>query len=210
MEWSKVNTEYSIHRVRHTPSTAHTKYDIHHILYHPKIDFLPLPASLSALSRPCCTEFSTFPWLWVNQWIESRLPLHYPSNRPPPDRPPPSTPPISIDHGLQVHLQTCSIMASKCISEFNLISASTCISKLAQSRPPSASLSYTISASKCISKLTQSRPPSATLSSTWSRPPSASPLRLWCYRKTSGIIQDHSIIQIWIFNPKSWNIARNF
>ena len=28
-------------------------------------------------------------------------------------------------------------------------------------------------------------------------------LRLWYYRKTSGIIQDHSIIQIWILNPNS-------
>ena len=28
-------------------------------------------------------------------------------------------------------------------------------------------------------------------------------LRLWCYRYTSGIIQDHSIIQIGILNPKS-------
>ena len=28
-------------------------------------------------------------------------------------------------------------------------------------------------------------------------------LCLWCYRCTSGIIQDHSIFQIWILNPKS-------
>jgi hypothetical protein len=34
-------------------------------------------------------------------------------------------------------------------------------------------------------------------------------LRLWCYRKTSRIIQDHLIIQIWIFNLNSWNMTRN-
>jgi hypothetical protein len=78
-------------------------------------------------------------------------------------------------HNLQVHLQTRSITASNCISEFNLILTSKCISKLARSRPPSASLSYTIWASKCISKLARSRPPCASLSSTRSRPSSAFP-----------------------------------
>jgi len=58
--------------------------------------------------------------------------------------------PSSHNHGLHVHLQTRSIMASKSISEFNLISASRCILKLARSRPPSASL-----------RSTRSRPPSA-------------------------------------------------
>ena len=69
------------------------------------------------------------------------------------------------DHGLQMHLQTCLITASKCISEINLISASICISKLARSRPSSASLSSldhslqvhlqtcSITDSKCISML---------------------------------------------------------
>jgi len=32
-------------------------------------------------------------------------------------------------------------------------------------------------------------------------------LRLWCYRYTSGIIWDHSIIQVWIFHSKSWIIT---
>jgi len=74
-------------------------------------------------------------------------------------------PPRLHDDGRQVHLQTRSIMASKCISEFT------------RSRPPSASLSshdngfqvhfwvHSISGSKCISKLAQSRPLSASLSS---------------------------------------------
>jgi hypothetical protein len=78
---------------------------------------------------------------------------------------PPSTPPDLFDHGLQVHLHTrsitaskCiselhdrglhmhlqirSIAASKCISEFKLMSASKCISKLARSQPPSVSLNF--------------------------------------------------------------------
>jgi len=94
------------------------------------------------------------------------------------DRPPPSTPPISLDHGLQLHLPTCSITASKsiyelhdpgvemdlqirsitaskCISVFNLISASKCISKLARVLP-----------SKCISQFPQSWHPSASPNST--------------------------------------------
>jgi len=74
---------------------------------------------------------------------------------------PPSVSPNSLDHGLQVYLQTRSITASKCIS------------KLARSRPPSVSpdsLDYglqvrTIMASMCISKLARSQPPSASLSS---------------------------------------------
>jgi len=45
------------------------------------------------------------------------------------------------DLSLQMHLQTRSITASKCISEFNLISASKYISELARSRTSSASLS---------------------------------------------------------------------
>jgi hypothetical protein len=65
-------------------------------------------------------------------------------------------------------------MASKCISEYNLILASKCISKLVLSLSPSASHSYTIVASKCILKLARSRPPCASLSSTWFWPPTAS------------------------------------
>jgi hypothetical protein len=133
-------------------------------LHHPKSDCLPLPASLSSLGGPDCTQLSTFPRLRGNQGMESPLPLHLPPDLPLPDRPPPSTHPISINHGLQVHLQTrlitaskCiselhdrglqmhlqtrSIVASKCISEFNLTSASKCISKLARLRPPSVSQS---------------------------------------------------------------------
>jgi len=111
MPWLIVNTEYSTHRVQHSLSTAYTAYR-----HHPKIDCLPLPASLSSLGRPCCTQFPTFPQLRVKQWIESHLLSHLPPELQPAVWPPPSTPPISLDRGLQVHLQTQSITASKCIS----------------------------------------------------------------------------------------------
>jgi len=174
MPWAWVNTEYKIHRV----------------LHHPKIDCLPLPASLSTLSGPCCTQFSIFPQFRVNQWIESQLPSHMPSDllppdsltpdslpldwlppdglpwdQSPPDRLPPSTPPIVIDNGLQVYLPTRSITASKCISEFTL------------SRPPSASPNlltqglqvhlwvHSIWVSKCIFKHAWSCPSSTSLRS---------------------------------------------
>ena len=152
---STVYTEYSIHRVQHTLSTAYTEYCIHRVRHHPKIDCLP--ASLSSRGRPCCTPLSTFPQLRVNQWIESQLLSRLPPKLPPPDWPPPSTPPISLDHGLQVRLQPCSITASKCIS------------KLTQLRPPSLHdyglqvhlQTRMITTSKCVLKLAQSQPPSA-------------------------------------------------
>jgi len=174
MPWSRVNTEYSVHRVQHTPSTAYTEYSIHrvkhtlntayteysihrvqHTLSSAYTAYCIFPRStvprsqpvFSALSGPCCTKFSTFPQLRVNQWIECQLPPHMPpdllppdslppdwlppdwapSDQSPPDQPPPSTPSILIDYGLQVYLPTRSITASKCISEFTW------------SRPPSAS-----------------------------------------------------------------------
>jgi hypothetical protein len=69
------------------------------------------------------------------------------------------------------------------------ILASKCITKLARLRPPSESLSYLISASRCISKPAQSRHPSASLSSTRSRPPRAFPNSL-----------DHSL-QVYLSTP---------
>jgi len=113
---STAYTEYSIHWEQHTPSTAYTQYCIHRVLTHPKIDCLPLPASLSSLGRPCCTQFSTFPQLQVNQWIQSQLPSRLPPELPPAESTPPSTPPISLDHALQVHHQTGLITACRCIS----------------------------------------------------------------------------------------------
>jgi len=143
MRWSRVNTEYSIHRVQltlsaaytecsihrvlHTPSTVYPEYCVHCVLHHPKIEPPPPQASLSTLGGPWCTQFSTFPQLRVNQWIESQPASHMPPGPPPPeslppdwppsdqlppDQPPPSTPPILINHGRQVHLWVHWISAS--------------------------------------------------------------------------------------------------
>jgi len=87
---------------------------------------------------------------------------------------------VELDLGLQVHLQTRSITASKCISQLHNLGLQmhlhTCL----------------ITASKCISKLALSWPPSASLSSTWSWPPSASPNSL-----------DHGL-QVHLSVTRSW------
>jgi hypothetical protein len=139
MPLSRVDTEYSIHRVRPTPSTAHTEYCIHRVLHHPKSDCLPLPASLAA-DHVVLNSLHSHDYELTNEY---RLSCHCTSLQ---------IYHLQIHH-LQVLLQSQSIMASKCIST------------LARSRPPRESLSYTITASKCISKLARSRPPSASLSS---------------------------------------------
>jgi len=219
MPWSWVNTKYSIHRVLHTLSIVNTEYCIHS-----KIDCLPLPASLSSLWTPWCTELCTFLHWRVDQWMESQLRSHPlsdlplsdwplpdwpppdwpPADRPPPDRPPPdwlpsdwlppdwpppSTPPIVIDHGLQVHLQTHSITAAKCIS------------KLPRLQPWSASLSYSISASKYISKLSRLQPPSSHCHVLWSRSIIVSKCIIsfpWSQPPSPSLSsQDHGVLQWW-------------
>jgi len=175
MPWSRVDTQYSIHQVQHTPCTAYTEYCIHRILHHSKMDSLPLPASFSALSGPCCTEFSTFPQLQVNQWIESQLPSQIPSDLPPPDSlPPDSLPPdwLPPDWPPSDQQPPDLLPPSASLSSLDL-SVSMCISKLAWARPPSAFLSSldlslqvflqtcSITASKPISESTRAQSPSA-------------------------------------------------
>jgi len=164
---STAYTEYSIHRVLHTLRNAYTAYCI-------------IPRStifrsqqVSSPGRHCCTHFSTFPPSRVNQWMKSQLPLRLPPELPPPDCSPLRAPPISLNHGLQVHLQSRSITANKRISEVNRSSVSKCISKVARARPPCAPPSSLdlgrqaprqtrpITPAKCISEFTRSRSPSA-------------------------------------------------
>jgi len=150
----RVNTTYRIHWILHTPSTACTEYCILCVLHQPIMDCLPLPASLSSLGRPCCTQYPTFPQLGINQYIDSQLPL-----RLPPELLPSSTPPISLDHALQVYFQT------------RLITVSKCISKLAWLQPRRLQnhglwvplQTCTIMASKFISELARSQLPSVSL-----------------------------------------------
>ena len=177
MAWSRVTTKYSIHRVQHTPSTAYTEYSMHWVLHTPRIAssqdrrYSCSQPVFSSLGRPWCSQFSTLPQLRVNQWIESQLPSRLPPELPPPA--PPITPPIWLDYGLQLHLQTPLIIASKNISKLaglrppsaspntldhslqvNLQTRSITASKYAPSRP-----------SKCISKLARSQPRSASWTS---------------------------------------------
>jgi len=121
MSWSRVDTEYRIHRVQHTPSTPHTEYCLHDMLLHLKINYLPLPPSLSSLDRSCCTQFSPFPQFQISQWIESQLMSYLPHKLPPTYWPPPSTASIFPHYGLEVHLQSRMIIFSKGISKHTQI-----------------------------------------------------------------------------------------
>jgi hypothetical protein len=143
---STAYTEYSIYRVQHTTSTAFTEHCIHRVLHHPKIDYLPLPASL--ISR----QTMLYSILYI------RTITRYPMNRvSAPVAPPYRTYLLQIDR-LLVLLQSHSMMASKCIStptrsrtpsrspnlpvcglQSRWITGSLCMSKLARCRPPSAS-----------------------------------------------------------------------
>ena len=147
------------HRLQHTSSTASSQDR-----QSPAPNQFPAHSQF-AISRRMLLYSTLYLQLQVNQWIKSQLPSHLP-----PNRPLASTPPISLDHRLQVHLQTRSITASQCISEFP-ITASKCLSKLVRLRPPSSHdhglqlhlRTRSITASKCISKLGRSRPPSSSL-----------------------------------------------
>ena len=108
-------------------------------------------------------------------------PITRPSRTTASRRPPPSSPPTSLDHGLQVHLPTRSMTASNCISNLaqlrpprlhdygpqeHLQTRSITASKFTQSWPPSAYLqTHSITASRCMSKLGRSQPPSLSLNS---------------------------------------------
>jgi len=106
-------------------------------------------------------------------------------------RPPPITRPISLNHGLQVYLQTRLITASKCISQ------------LVRSPPPSVSpnsLDYglqvcTITASKCICKLARLCPPSAS--------PNSLNHGLLVYLQTRSITDSKCISQLVRSRPPS-------
>ena len=191
---SAAYTEYSIHWVQHTLSTAYTAYCI----IPTSTVFHSQPVSHLTADHVVLNSLHSHNHMLTNalspsSHLASHRNYHLQIDRlqvllPPPDWPPPSTPTISLDHCLQVYLQTRSITASQCISQLGrsqppgvspnshdyglhdrTIPASKCISKLAWSHPPSESPNShqysfelcTITASKCIYKLTRSRPQSA-------------------------------------------------
>jgi len=144
MAWPWVDTEYSIHRVQHMPSTAFTQdclssFHSHNYQLTPecRVSFRHAslhdrPPSASSLRELICkvTLSHSHGCKLTNWWIESQHRARHPStaskyssnltrSRPP------SVYPNSVDYGLQFHTNT----ASKCISEFT------------RSWPPSASLS---------------------------------------------------------------------
>jgi len=100
----------SCHDYEITPSTAYTEVCIFRRL---TVSPSHAVSQLSSISGPCCTQLSASPQLQVNQWIESQLQSCLPPDLLSADWYTPSTPPILIDRGLLVHLQSCSIMASK-------------------------------------------------------------------------------------------------
>ena len=101
---STAYTEYSIYQVQHTLCTAYTESSIQHvqhILSTAYTTYCIIPRSTVSHSQPVshlwadhvCTQFSTFPQLQDNKWIEFQLPLCLPSELLPPDWLPPDWPP---------------------------------------------------------------------------------------------------------------------
>jgi len=192
MAWSWVDTEYSIHRVQHTPSTAYTEYTIQRVQHTLSTastqDCLSsLHSHESELTPECRVSFrlaslhdrlSSASSLWelrskvtlshshgcelTNWWIESQHRARRPST-------------ASKYLSNLTRSQPPSVYPNLLDYglQFRTITASKCISKLAQSQHPIVypnSLDYglhvcTITASTCISGFTRSWPPSASLSS---------------------------------------------
>jgi len=103
---STAYSEYCIHRIQHPPSTAYTKYSIQYVQHlwstaytKHSIHIVPYAqgtaysmyfiiirssnflviASRFPLCVLFCTELSTVPWIWVNQYLETQLQSCLPS-----------------------------------------------------------------------------------------------------------------------------------
>jgi len=176
MSWSWVDTEYSIHRVQHTPSTQDWLFSLHSHDYEltPECSFsfrrafqYDWPPSASSAWEP--KDKVTLSHCHSCRLTNGRIVSQYPVTV---QRPPRSPHPNSLDYGLHVRL----ITASKCLSKVaqlrppislnrglqvhlqtRSITASKCIIKLARLRPAS---SHNHGHEVHISKLTQLRPPS--------------------------------------------------
>jgi len=175
MPWSRVNTEYSIHRVQHTLSTAYTTYRIIPTLTVSRSQ----PVSHLLADHVVLNSLHSHYYEWTNKLsLSSRRASLLNRN-------------LQI-HSFQVLLQSHLMMASKCISKLTWsrprsacpTSHDHCLqvylqtrtitgSKFARSPPPSASPNSldhsvqvylqtpSITASKCISKLALSQTRSA-------------------------------------------------
>ena len=129
---SAAYTEYSIRRVKHTPSPAYTQdfllsvhsqkfkltHDCRSSFRHTSLLIESHQPVLHKSIKGKVTLSHSHSCELTNWWIESWCAVH---------RPHPKTHPISLNHGLHLFLPTPLITASKCIS------------KLARSGPQSAS-----------------------------------------------------------------------
>jgi len=98
-EEHEVRLSFSIPPCHDYESTLSTGYTAYCIMPTLTVSCSQPVPRLSALSRPCCTQFSTFPQLlWGTQWIGSQVTSHLPPKWLPPHWPPPGTPRISLDH----------------------------------------------------------------------------------------------------------------
>ena len=181
MSWHRVQhtpstayTEYSIDRVQHTPNTAYTQDCLSSLHFHdfeltPECSFSfrhaslqdPLPSASSPWElKGKVTLSHSHGCELTNWWKESQHPAWRPSTASQySSKLARLRPPNSLDHGIQVYLQTCSITASKCFYT------------LAWSQPPSASpnsLDHSLQVYLYTRPITASKFP-------WSWPPSASP-----------------------------------
>ena len=141
MLWSWVDTEYSTHRVQHTPSTAYTEYSIHRVQHTPstayteysicKIVCIPFILMITSWPLNVVSASGVPPYtidrlqpalhdstkvklhcyiptvaspLTDEKSLSTRRAVHLLS---------PRTRPYSFDYGLQ----TCSIMAPRCITK---------------------------------------------------------------------------------------------
>jgi len=143
MPSSWVNTEYNIHRIQHSPNTASTwdcllSLHSHDFKLTPECSYsfrhtsLPVDRHQPVLHKSFkgkVTSSDSHCFELTKQWIKSQHLAHLPStaSRSPNSKyssslarswPATSTSPNSVNHSLPVHLQTRSITASKCISEF--------------------------------------------------------------------------------------------
>ena len=104
-------------------SRVNTECSIHWVMHHPKISPAPsksltshLSADLVVCNSPYSHNYKLMNWLSLSCMLRL-APYLPPPDRLPPVQQSPSTPPISVRHGLQVQLQTCSISASMSMSK---------------------------------------------------------------------------------------------
>jgi len=159
MPWSRVNTEYSIHGVQHTPSIEYPEYSIHrvgHVLSSSNAVYCIISPLTVSHSQPVSHLFADHVVLNSIHSHQYQLTNAY----------------CLSSHRTSLPNYYLQIDPIQILHQSHLIKASKCISNLARSWPPSASphlldlsihvnlQTSTIKASKCISKFAWLWPPS--------------------------------------------------